>query len=594
VVQTRSALFTTVIVCCALVFMCPIPGNATQIDWTASYGGSDEETGSSASVDPEGNPLATGWTSSTDFPCPGSAYDTSHNGSRDAVLIKFSSDNTGAWWATYFGGGNIDQGLGVAADSEGNVFITGRTQSSDFPTTEGAYDESWNGGSADAFVAKFDTDGGLLWSTYLGGSEGDHGFGVAADSNGNVYVVGETGSSDFPTTEGAYDRMWNGGVVDVFVAKFSASGELDWSTFLGGTQGEVGPAIAVSTDGDVCVTGYTRSSNFPVTPGAYDTTLGGNEDVFVTTFTSDGGLVWSTFLGGSSNDRGNGISVDEFGNIYVCGESDSTDFPGSGTSGFWDAFVSKFGADGNLQWSTCIGGSQPDHGFGVAAERNGNVWVAGLTGSNDFPVVPSSPTPAPALGFASKLSPTGALLWSNYLPHECQGLAADSLGGVYATGGPTNLEVSKVAWEVVPEDQIVSTAEYIHFTQGLGESPVWSLLHNQSGGIIDADTGLYQAGVIGDVVDAVLASVTGDSATTTVTVTSAERDADIVGPPTSMDLDGGGVGITDVIGLLRIVVGLDIPTSEEFAASDFDCDGNVTISDVINCLRVVVGLPPVL
>jgi hypothetical protein len=147
---------------------------------------------------------------------------------------------------------------------------------------------------------------------------------------------------------------------------------------------------------------------------------------------------------------------------------------------------------------------------------------------------------------------------------------------------------------IIPANPEVSVAEYLHFTSTLGDGGIWSLLGAPSGGSIQADTGVYGAGLTGDVTDIVSLSLQTDSATTTVMVATTPRDPGVVGPPTSMDLDGGGVGITDVILILRAVVGLDTPTPEQQAAADFNCNGSVDISDVINCLRIVVGLPPVL
>jgi hypothetical protein len=190
----------------------------------------------------------------------------------------------GLEYSTFLGGSSTDRGLAIALDSSGNAYVTGDTLSSDFPTTSGAYDTGWNSGR-DVFVTKLNYTGSALsYSTFLGGSGHDRWIGgIAVDSSGSVYVVGSTKSSDFPTTTGAYDTSHNGGNDDVFVAKISPAGSaLSYSTFLGGSGGEVSYDIAVDLSGNVYVTGNTNSSDFPTTSGAYDTSYNDGQDVFVT------------------------------------------------------------------------------------------------------------------------------------------------------------------------------------------------------------------------------------------------------------------------------------------------------------------------
>ena len=194
-------------------------------------------------------------------------------------------------------------------DASGNAFVTGYTYSSDFPTTAGAYDATANGCS-DAFVTKLNPTGtGLVYSTFLGGSSVDYGNGIAVDASGNAFVTGYTNSSNFPTTAGAYDATADG-CYDAFVTKLNPSGTgLVYSTFLGGSSdwGDYGNGIAVDASGNAFVTGYTDSSNFPTTAGAYDATANGASDAFVTKLNPTGtGLVYSTFLGGSGDDSAPG------------------------------------------------------------------------------------------------------------------------------------------------------------------------------------------------------------------------------------------------------------------------------------------------
>src|SRR5258706_14171158 len=201
------------------------------------------------------------------------------------------------------------------------MYLTGRTNATDFPTTVGAYDTSSNGGY-DAFVTKLTAAGALAYSTFLGGSREDYSWGIAVDGSGNSYVTGQTTSSNFPTTAGAYDISHNGNF-DAFVTRLNASGGLSYSTFLGSVPGggETGRDIAVDSGGNIYVVGYTNSSAFPTTAGAYDTTQNGDYDVFVAKLTAAGALSYSTFLGGTGVDFGLGLARDSSNNIYVTGST---------------------------------------------------------------------------------------------------------------------------------------------------------------------------------------------------------------------------------------------------------------------------------
>ena len=202
--------------------------------------------------------------------------------SPDAFVSKLNSGLTGLLASTFLGGSSDDYGYSLTLDINGNVYVTGYTRSTDFPTTGGAYDTSWNG-SSDVFVSKLDSGlTGLLASTFLGGSGYDFGYSLTLDTSGNVYVTGMTRSTDFPTTSGAYDTTWNGGTYDVFVSKLDGGlTSLLASTFLGGSYDDFGYFLTLDTSGNVYATGMTRSTDFPTTSGAYDTSLGGSGDVFI-------------------------------------------------------------------------------------------------------------------------------------------------------------------------------------------------------------------------------------------------------------------------------------------------------------------------
>jgi len=237
-------------------------------------------------------------------------------------------------YSTYLGG-SANEGLsnvGIVVDSSGNAYIMGTTESSNFPTTSGAIQASSGGGESDIFIAKLNATGtALLYSTYLGGGATDSSLGgaIAVDASGNAYVTGETSSANFPTTPGAFQTAYQGGLSDVFVAKLNTNGSaLVYSTYLGTNKGEQGFGIAVDSAGGAYVTGTTFAENFPTTPGALQRVIGGADDSFITKLNAAGSaLVYSTFVGGSAIDEAYRIAVDAAGNAYVTGATDSTNFP---------------------------------------------------------------------------------------------------------------------------------------------------------------------------------------------------------------------------------------------------------------------------
>ena len=289
----------------------------------------------------------TGGTSSTDFPIQ-NPYQSTNHGYEDAFVTKLSSSGN-LIYSTYLGGGSgSDGGSGIAVDGSGNAYVTGGTNSTDFPIQNPS--QPTNHGSSDAFVTKLSSAGNsLIYSTYLGGGDSDLGWGIAVDGSGYAYVTGWTRSTNFPTFA-SYQTDQGGD--DVFVTKLSSSGSgLIYSTYLGGGSGDdAGNGIAVDGNGNVYVTGETNSTDFPI-EHPYQLTFQGAADAFVTKFSSSGSLIYSTYLGGGGADRGFGIAVDGGGNAYVTGNTYSIDFPTQnpfqGTNqGRDDAFVTKLSYGG--------------------------------------------------------------------------------------------------------------------------------------------------------------------------------------------------------------------------------------------------------
>ena len=304
-----------------------------------------------------------------------------------STLQSSISSSSDLLYATFLGGNDSDVGYDIAIDSSGAAYVTGLTGSSDFPTTPGAFDTSYNGGGWDVFVVKLNASGSALtYATFLGGSYYDWVFRIALDSSGAVYVTGTTESSDFPTTPGAFDTSYNGND-DAFVVKLNATGTaLSYATFLGGSGGEEGTGIAIDASGAAVVTGRTGSSDFPTTPGAFDTSYNGNDDAFVVKLNASGSaLTYATFLGGSYYDWVFRIALDSSGAAYVTGSTYSSDFPTtpgafdtSYNGGEADAFVVKLGMGGgtttySISGRFMDGNGNPIQGVTISAGAVGSV-----------------------------------------------------------------------------------------------------------------------------------------------------------------------------------------------------------------------------
>ena len=363
-------------------------------------------------MDGEGNIYVASRTNSIDFPTMTGAYSDTSNGGNDIFVSKFDNDLTTLLASTYIGGSG-DEGLwpGVcmALGSNGDVYISARTTSSDFPVTPGAYNEDPPGGE-DVFVSRLSNDlSELLASTYLGGSARDRCHAMTADENGNVYVTGNTTSHDFPFTPGVYDSTKsNGGYfgTDIFVAIFDSTlASLTASSFLGGSGDDYTEEIALDTDRNIFLTGWIASTDFPWTPGAYDSTYNGHYyDAFVSKFSPDLKLLpASTYLGGSSWDFGYAMALDDSDNVYVSGHIASSDFPwtpgaydttysGIGGPGSGDdSFVTKLGNDlDTLLASTYLGHRDWEIGTYITFDEDGFVYVGGYTTSQDFPTTPGT------------------------------------------------------------------------------------------------------------------------------------------------------------------------------------------------------------
>jgi hypothetical protein len=364
--------------------------------YSTYLGGKKDDYGISIAVDSAGNAYVTGQTASTNFPTKSPLQPAYGGGSYDGFVSKINPSGSALLYSTYLGGNGEDLGQGIAVDAAGDAYVTGYTTSTNFRTKNPL--QAANAGAGDGFVAEINPTGSaLVYSTYLGGSGLDYGAAVAVDSAGNAYVTGTTYSTDFPLKNPL--QAAPGGDWEAFVAKIGPSGSaLDYSTYLGGSgSGNVGGSgygIAVDSGGYAYVTGYTTSANFPTTPGAFQTNFGGEWDAVVSKINPTGSaLVYSTYLGGSKVETGWAIALDGEGDAYVSGSTGSRNFPTvnpfqRALKGGGDAFVSKLNAAGSaLLYSTYLGGSGAEDGFGIAVDSAGHAYVTGDTSSTNFPTM---------------------------------------------------------------------------------------------------------------------------------------------------------------------------------------------------------------
>ncbi|MCI0552417.1 MAG: SBBP repeat-containing protein [Anaerolineae bacterium] len=403
------------------------------------------------------------------------AYHGDTNVSHDRIHALPLSIDPALIWNTFLGGSSYDEGDDIVVDNSGNVYVTGYS------------DVSWGNPIRpfstipDAFVAKLDSSGNLMWNTFLGGSGGDLGYGIALDTSGNVYV---TGNSD--VTWGSPIRAYTTGISDAFIAKLNTSGNLIWNTFLGGSGMDEAREIAIGGSGNVYVTGRSDSTwggsiirAYTADMDAYVANVDTNgswgnpiraytafKDVFVTKLNSDGNLTWNTFLGGSGNDEGFNIALDGSGNTYVTGYSTTTwENPIRAFTAAEDAFVAKIDTGGSLIWNTFLGGSASDQATGIDTDGTGNVYVTGYSsGSWGNPVRAFT---AGNDAFAAKMETGGNLMWNTFLGGNGQdygyGINVDGNGNAYVTG-PSN-----VAWETPIR---AYTADMDAFVAKLGIPPL--------------------------------------------------------------------------------------------------------------------------
>ncbi|MFP5319685.1 MAG: SBBP repeat-containing protein [Acidimicrobiia bacterium] len=428
---------------------------------SSSYlGGSSTDTAYAVALDPDGNIYVTGYTESSDFPTVSPAQPSvpQAEGPRTDVFVsKIKGDGSTLLWSTYLGGRGRDAAYAVAVGSDGAVYVTGYTESSDFPAVR-AFQGTHGGGASDVFVTRINSAGSAIdWSTFVGGAGADSGSSIAVDSQGAVVVGGATESSNFPVNRPFQGVISRPDDTEGFVFKVSPGGTgLAWSSYLGGAGDDHVVDLALDAQGDVYVAGDTQSGNFP-TVRPLQEGLGGASagsgntlsDAFVAKVKGDGsGLLYSTYLGGGDSDKATGVAVDAAGAAYVTGNTGSTNFPVVSAfqkekDGDFDAFVSKIRPDGSgLAYSTYLGGSGSDGAQAIAVDRQGHAHVTGATASGNFPTIrafQSAKGGGFVDAFVTDVSASGsALTSSSYLgardDDQAAGIAVDGEGNTVVVG----------------------------------------------------------------------------------------------------------------------------------------------------------------
>ncbi|HSU55938.1 MAG TPA: SBBP repeat-containing protein [Candidatus Dormibacteraeota bacterium] len=464
------------------------------LSYSSYFGGNSSDLALAVKVDTNGFVYVAGQTISTKFPfpLPPGGFSQGFQGGRvngDGFVAKFDNTASNLLYFTYLGGSKSDAALDLAVDAAGHAFVTGFTDSPDFPVTNAVFPTIGGGRSptfesfaTDAFVSELnETGSGFVYSTYLGGTLADRGIGIAVDPIGNTYVTGFTFSSNFPVTVSTALQTRIAGSNDVFVAKFATNGSaLLYSTYLGGTNLDEGTGIAADAAGLAYITGYTASTNFPVTSKALQTNINtqilparfykGKKvplDAFVTVIdtavlaapnqapTNGASLRYSTYLGGTNNDTGFRLALDANSNIYVTGRATPPDFPNAsllslrnGTNkSNADAFLTKlaFASDSaSMAYSVLFGGSTNDVGWDVAVDSAGNAFVVGITISRNFPTnngsgfLRNTNTGHADVFVTAFNTNASALLYSGYIGGKQNdygyGIAVDALGNAFVVG----------------------------------------------------------------------------------------------------------------------------------------------------------------
>lgn len=367
------------------------------LEWATYYGGSEYDAINAMAYGRDGYIYAVGNTNSASNIATTGAHQVtlgggSNTSGADVFIVKF--DRAGVrQWATYYGGTNVDQANGIAIDTAGYIYIAGRTNSQTGIATPGTHQEIKAGTAAgyDAFLVKFDTAGARQWGSYFGGAgaEGSNIITLACDGQNNLYLAGNTASTDGIATSGAHQAA-RSGTQDGFLARFNDAGIVQWGTYFGGSSTDFINAVATDIDGNIYITGYTGSSDGIATTGTHQTANAGGTDAFVAKFDTTGVQLWGSYFGGTALDQATSIAADGSGYVYLTGITASTASVSTTNAhqttyggGSLDIFLSKFHQNGTLEWATYYGGTENDYNPFLSIEDNRTLYLTGTTNSPD-------------------------------------------------------------------------------------------------------------------------------------------------------------------------------------------------------------------
>jgi len=418
--------------------------------WGTYYGGSDNDYCNQVAVDYANNVYLIGNTYSTSHIATTGSYQVSHaGGGRDAYIVKFNTNGV-RQWATYYGGSSEDRFYGAYCDASGQITAAGWTGSTSGISTSGSFQSAYGGGSRDAFIVRFNSSGVRQWATYYGGSGFDEIFSIKGENYGNFVFAGWTESTNNISTTWSHQTTY-GGSRDGFVAKFNSFAQRLWSTYLGGSNLDCIQDITLDVNNNIIAAGYTASTNNISSSGAFQSSLGGDNDALIVKFNSNGTRLWGTYFGGVSFDRAQGIVADPNDNILITGWTGSpasiasagahrTTFGG----GSYDGFIAKFNSTGSRQWSTYYGGGGVDYLYDIKTNCFGYAYVcgttsstAGISTSNGFKTTKSTGDD----GCFARFDYNGNLIHGTYYGGASTDLfidmALDKAGSIYI-GGQTN------------------------------------------------------------------------------------------------------------------------------------------------------------
>lgn len=372
------------------VFITKILGSS--LIYSTFLGGDSEDYGRGIVVDENYNAYVTGYTESTNFPTTTNVYQNANAGASDVFVTKLNPLGNDLVYSTYIGGINADYAGDIAIDENYNAYVTGYTVSDNYPRSDDAFQKTKakQADCFVTKVNSLGTD--LVYSTFLGGDEHDRGVSIVVDENYNAYVTGYTQSVDFPTTTNGYQNDNAGGYDIFVTKLNTLGSALVYSTYLGGSEDDYGLCIAIDKEHNVYVTGYTDSGDFPTKNPLQNDNAGGNDVFITKLNPLGSDLVYSTYLGGSRNDDARGIVVDKYGNVYISGSTYSSDFPTKNSfqqdnAGGADAFVTKITPLGSdLVYSSYLGGDSDDKAYSIFIDKYGNAYISGYTRSSNFPI----------------------------------------------------------------------------------------------------------------------------------------------------------------------------------------------------------------